>query len=42
MEVDYQPRWFKLQGEEFVYSGNYWEEKANGYFTNVPDIYQAT
>ncbi|KAG7099437.1 hypothetical protein E1B28_001288 [Marasmius oreades] len=29
--VDQKPRWFKQQGDEWVYSGGYWEERANGW-----------
>ncbi|KAK1229386.1 Oxysterol-binding protein 3 [Marasmius sp. AFHP31] len=28
---DQKPRWFKQQGEEWVYAGGYWEARANGW-----------
>ncbi|KAF9270440.1 hypothetical protein L218DRAFT_993055 [Marasmius fiardii PR-910] len=29
--VDQKPRWFKQQGDEWVYIGGYWEARANGW-----------
>ncbi|KAL0575132.1 Oxysterol-binding protein 3 [Marasmius crinis-equi] len=28
---DQKPRWFKQQGEEWIYAGGYWEARANGW-----------
>jgi len=28
---DQKPRWFKQQGEEWVYAGGYWEARANAW-----------
>ena len=29
--VDAKPRWFKLQGDEWVYVGGYWEQRERGW-----------
>lgn len=37
---EYHPRWFKrTQDGLWIYSGGYWESRANGKWTNIPDIY---
>lgn len=33
------PTWFRLEGEEWVYAGGYWEDQASGAFRPVPDIF---
>jgi hypothetical protein len=36
---EYSPRWFEFKRNEWVYRGGYWEEKEQGRFTNIPDIF---
>ena len=35
----WSPQWFQPQGEDWVYSGGYWEDQAAGAFRPLPDIF---
>mmetsp|Transcript_14051 Transcript_14051/g.14094 ORF Transcript_14051/g.14094 Transcript_14051/m.14094 type:complete len:180 (+) Transcript_14051:1321-1860(+) len=37
--AEYTPRWFYLEEGQWKYRGGYWEERREGKFTNVPDIF---
>jgi hypothetical protein len=37
---EYHPRWFRKTDDGlWIYSGGYWESRATGRWTNIPDIY---
>ncbi len=36
---EYEPRWFQLVENEWIYRGGYWEQREEGEFINVPDIF---
>ncbi|CAG9314221.1 unnamed protein product [Blepharisma stoltei] len=37
--IEYKPRWFVYQDDEWVYKGGYWEAKEIGDFSDLPDIF---
>ena len=38
-EIEYSPRWFTMENGAWMYNGEYWKERDEGNFTNIPDIY---
>eukprot|EP01102_Stenamoeba_stenopodia_P007674 TRINITY_DN2167_c0_g1_i1.p1 TRINITY_DN2167_c0_g1~~TRINITY_DN2167_c0_g1_i1.p1 ORF type:complete len:872 (+),score=182.95 TRINITY_DN2167_c0_g1_i1:400-3015(+) len=36
---EWQPRWFKKEGDEWIYVGGYWRERQDKNFQNVPNIF---
>lgn len=36
---EWMPMWFRLEGEEWRYAGEYWERKESAAFQQLPDIF---
>lgn len=39
LREEYIPKWFVSKDGEWIYKGGYWEDKEQGRFTNIPDIF---